>query len=29
MARYFTERPGRDTIPINAQEQLIIELYSK
>ena len=25
----FTERPTRDAIPINAQEQLIVELYSK
>jgi small subunit ribosomal protein S4 len=25
----LTERPTRDTIPINAQEQLIVELYSK
>jgi small subunit ribosomal protein S4 len=25
----FTERPARDAIPINAQEQLIVELYSK
>ncbi len=25
----FTERPNRDAIPINAQEQLIVELYSK
>jgi small subunit ribosomal protein S4 len=24
-----TERPTRDAIPINAQEQLIVELYSK
>jgi small subunit ribosomal protein S4 len=24
-----TERPGRDQIPLNAQEQLIVELYSK
>jgi small subunit ribosomal protein S4 len=24
-----TERPARDAIPINAQEQLIVELYSK
>jgi ribosomal protein S4 len=23
------ERPTRDAIPINAQEQLIVELYSK
>jgi ribosomal protein S4 len=23
------ERPTRETIPINAQEQLIVELYSK
>jgi small subunit ribosomal protein S4 len=25
----LVERPTRDTIPINAQEQLIVELYSK
>jgi small subunit ribosomal protein S4 len=25
----MTERPARDAIPINAQEQLIVELYSK
>jgi small subunit ribosomal protein S4 len=25
----MTERPTRDTIPIAAQEQLIVELYSK
>jgi small subunit ribosomal protein S4 len=25
----MTERPTRDAIPINAQEQLIVELYSK
>jgi small subunit ribosomal protein S4 len=25
----ITERPTRDAIPINAQEQLIVELYSK
>jgi small subunit ribosomal protein S4 len=25
----MTERPGRDQIPLNAQEQLIVELYSK
>ena len=25
----LTERPTRDAIPINAQEQLIVELYSK
>ena len=25
----LTERPTRDTIPIAAQEQLIVELYSK
>jgi len=25
----MTERPMRDAIPINAQEQLIVELYSK
>jgi len=25
----MTERPGREAIPINAQEQLIVELYSK
>ena len=25
----FSERPTRDAIPINAQEQLIVELYSK
>jgi small subunit ribosomal protein S4 len=24
-----TERPTRDAIPLNAQEQLIVELYSK
>ena len=24
-----TERPGRDQIPLAAQEQLIVELYSK
>ena len=24
-----TERPGRDQIPLNAQEQLVVELYSK
>jgi ribosomal protein S4 len=24
-----TERPTREAIPINAQEQLIVELYSK
>jgi small subunit ribosomal protein S4 len=25
----MTERPTREAIPINAQEQLIVELYSK
>lgn len=25
----FTEAPGREQIPLNAQEQLIVELYSK
>jgi small subunit ribosomal protein S4 len=25
----YAERPGREAIPINAQEQLIVELYSK
>jgi small subunit ribosomal protein S4 len=25
----LVERPTRETIPINAQEQLIVELYSK
>ncbi len=25
----YTERPAREAIPINAQEQLIVELYSK
>jgi len=25
----MTERPTRDAIPIAAQEQLIVELYSK
>ena len=25
----FTESPGREQIPLNAQEQLIVELYSK
>jgi len=25
----MTERPSRDAIPIAAQEQLIVELYSK
>nr|MBA3258764.1 30S ribosomal protein S4 [Gemmatimonadales bacterium] len=29
VAGRFTERPTRDAIPINAQEQLIVELYSK
>ena len=25
----ITERPTRDTIPVAAEEQLIVELYSK
>jgi small subunit ribosomal protein S4 len=25
----ITEQPNRDQIPLNAQEQLIVELYSK
>jgi ribosomal protein S4 len=29
VAGRLVERPTRDTIPINAQEQLIVELYSK
>jgi small subunit ribosomal protein S4 len=29
VAGRMTERPGREQIPINAQEQLIVELYSK
>ena len=29
VAGRITERPTRDAIPINAQEQLIVELYSK
>ncbi|MBA3555424.1 MAG: 30S ribosomal protein S4 [Gemmatimonadales bacterium] len=29
VAGRFTERPTREAIPINAQEQLIVELYSK
>ncbi|HSE44739.1 MAG TPA: 30S ribosomal protein S4, partial [Gemmatimonadales bacterium] len=29
VAGRVTERPTREAIPINAQEQLIVELYSK
>jgi small subunit ribosomal protein S4 len=29
VAGRMTERPTREAIPINAQEQLIVELYSK
>ncbi|MBA2458932.1 MAG: 30S ribosomal protein S4, partial [Gemmatimonadales bacterium] len=29
VAGRYTERPTREAIPINAQEQLIVELYSK
>jgi small subunit ribosomal protein S4 len=29
VAGRLVERPTRETIPINAQEQLIVELYSK
>jgi ribosomal protein S4 len=29
VAGRVTERPNREAIPINAQEQLIVELYSK
>jgi len=25
----YVERPTREAIPVNAQEQLIVELYSK
>ena len=29
MTGRITERPTRDTIPVAAEEQLIVELYSK